>query len=91
MGLKMSKGFAIIVVMEYEFSIGWLFGGLLIALVGGLIVIFYKPIADNLVNGVSSYDKVKLFGVITIVVGLICTANLHTLILSWLVNLMFGR
>ncbi|MDO5451933.1 MAG: hypothetical protein Q4F56_02490 [Candidatus Saccharibacteria bacterium] len=77
--------------MEYEFSIGWLFGGLLIALVGGLIVIFYKPIADNLVNGVSSYDKVKLFGVITIVVGLICTANLHTLILGWLVNLMFGR
>ena len=87
----MSKGFAIIVVMEYTFSVEWLFGGLLIALAGGLIVIFYKPIADNLVSGVSSYDKVKLFGVITIVVGLICTANLHTLILSWLVNLMFGH
>ena len=79
------------VVMEYTFSVEWLFGGLLIALAGGLIVIFYKPIADNLASGVSSYDKVKLFGVITIVVGLICTANLHTLILSWLVNLMFGH
>ena len=47
--------------MEYSFSIGWLFGGLAIALAGGLIVIFYKQIADNLANGVSSYDHVKLF------------------------------
>ena len=77
--------------MDYNFSIGWLFGGLLIALVGGLIVVFYKPIADNLVNGVSSYDKVKLVGVITVIVGLICTANLHTFILGWLVNIIFGR
>ncbi len=77
--------------MEYEFSLGWLFGGLVIALAGGLIVIFYKQIADNLVNGVSSYDKVKLFGVITVVVGLICTANLHTFLLQLLVNIMFGR
>ena len=87
----MSKGFAIIMVMEFEFNTGWLFGGLLIVLAGGLIVIFYKQIADNLANGVSSYDRVKLFGVIAIIVGLICTANLHTLLLSWLVNLMLGR
>ena len=78
-------------VMEFEFNTGWLFGGLLIVLAGGLIVIFYKQIADNLANGVSSYDRVKLFGVIAIIVGLICTANLHTLLLSWLVNLMLGR
>ncbi|MCR5700438.1 MAG: hypothetical protein K6G49_03390 [Candidatus Saccharibacteria bacterium] len=77
--------------MEYEFSIGWLFGGLAIALVGGLIVIFYKPIADNLANGVSSYEKVKLAGVIAIIVGLICTANLHTFLLSLIVNLLFNR
>ena len=77
--------------MSYEFSLGWLFGGLAITLAGGLIVIFYKQIADNLVNGVSSYDKVKLVGVITIVVGLICTANLHTFILTLLVKLLFGR
>ena len=77
--------------MEYSFSIGWLFGGLAIALAGGLIVIFYKQIADNLANGVSSYDHVKLFGIITIVIGLLCTANLHTFILGWLVNLMFNR
>jgi len=77
--------------MSYEFSIGWLIGGLAITIVGGLIVVFYRQIADNFVNGVSSYDKVKLFGIITIVVGLICTANLHTLILTGLVNLLFNR
>ena len=77
--------------MEYSFSVGWLFGGLAIALAGGLIVIFYKQIADNLANGVSSYDHVKLFGVITIIVGLICTANLHNFILGLLVNIIFGR
>ena len=77
--------------MEYEFSLGWMFGGLLIALAGGLIVIFYKQVADNLVNGVSSYDRVKLFGIITAVVGLLITANLHTFILKLLVNLLFGK
>ncbi len=77
--------------MNYEFSLGWLFGGIAITIVGGLIVIFYKQIADNLVNGVSSYDKVKLAGVITVVVGLLCTANLHTFLLRLLVNLMFGK
>lgn len=62
-----------------------------IAIAGGLIVIFYKQIADNLVNGVSSYDKVKLFGTITVVVGLICMANIHTFVLGLIVNLLFGR
>lgn len=79
------------VSMNFEFSVGWLIGGLVIALAGGLIVIFYKQIADNLVSGVSSYDKVKLFGVITIIVGLICTANLHTFLLQLIVNLFFQR
>ena len=77
--------------MEYEFSLGWMFGGLLVALAGGLIVIFYKQVADNLANGVSSYDRVKLFGIITAVVGLLITANLHTFILKLLVNLLFGK
>lgn len=77
--------------MDFEFSFGWLFGGLAITLTGGLIVIFYKQIADNLANGVSSYDRVKLFGVITIIVGLICTANLHVFILQLIVNLIMGR
>lgn len=77
--------------MDFEFSLGWMFGGLAIALVGGLIVIFYKQIADNLVNGVSSYEKVKLFGIIIVIIGLICTANLHVFILSWITSLLFGK
>ena len=77
--------------MDFEYSIGWMFGGLAIALAGGLIVIFYKQIADNLANGVSSYDHVKLFGVITTVVGLLITANLHTFLLSLITNLLFGK
>ncbi len=77
--------------MDYSFSIAWMFGGLAIALIGGLVVLFYKQIADGLANGVTSYDKVKLFGVILILIGLICAANLHTFLLSGLVNLMFNR
>lgn len=77
--------------MDYTFSFGWMFGGLAIALAGGLVVVFYKQIADNLANGVSSYDRVKLFGVIAIIVGLLVTANLHTFILNLIVKLMFGK
>ena len=75
--------------MDYEFSIGWMFGGLVVALEGGLIVIFYKKIADGLAGGVSSYEKVKLFGIIAIVLGLLITSNLLPAILTWLVQLMF--
>ena len=75
--------------MDFEYSIGWMFGGLLIALIGGLIVLFYKQIADNMANGVTSYGRVKLFGIITIVIGLLITANLHTLILSFFVDIIF--
>lgn len=75
--------------MDYEFSIGWMFGGLVVALAGGLIVIFYKQIADGLAGGVSSYEKVKLFGIIAIILGLLITSNLLPAILTWLVQLMF--
>ena len=75
--------------MDYEFSIGWMFGGLVVALAGGLIVIFYKQIVDGLAGGVSSYEKVKLFGIIAIVLGLLITSNLLPAILTWLVQLMF--
>ena len=77
--------------MDFTFSIGWMFGGLAIALVGGLIVIFYKQIADNLANGVSSYERVKLFGVITIIVGFLIASNLMSLVLTGIVNLLFGK
>ena len=77
--------------MDYEFSFGWLVGGLAIALAGGLIVVFYKQIADGLVNGVSSYDKVKLFGIVVIVVGFLFASNLFFFILDLIGNLLFGK
>ena len=77
--------------MDYEFDFGWLFGGLVIALIGGLIVIFYKQISDNLANGVSSYERVKWFGLITIIVGLICATNLHVFVFDWIAHLLIRK
>ena len=76
--------------MDWSFNIGWLFGGVAIAGAGGAIVFFHRQIAENLANGVKSYDHVKLFGTITIVVGLLVAMNLHTLILSIIVNIIRG-
>ena len=86
-----SQKFAIIRLMDYEFNVGWMLGGLAIALAGGLVVIFYKQISDNLASGVSSYERVKLFGVIAITVGLLMASNILPIILTWLVQLMFKR
>ena len=77
--------------MDFTFDFGWMIGGLVIAAAGGAIVFFHRQIAENLANGVSSYDKVKLFGVITIVVGLLVTMNLHTFILTLIVNWIRGN
>lgn len=78
--------------MNYTFDIGWFFGGLAILIGGGLTVIFYKQISDGLANGVSSYDHVKLFGVIAIIVGCLIMANLHTFILGLILGLLgFGK
>ena len=77
--------------MDFTFDFGWMAGGIGITLAGGLVVIFYRQIADNLASGVSSYERVKLFGIITIVIGLLVTANLHIFVLTLLTNLLFGR
>lgn len=77
--------------MDFEWNFGWMIGGLFIALAGGLIVVFYRQIAENLANGVSSYEHVKLFGIVTIIVGFLITANLHILVLTLITNLLFGK
>lgn len=77
--------------MDFTFSIGWLIGGLVIAAAGGAIVFFYRQIAENLANGVSSYTNVKKFGVVTIVVGLLVAANLHTFLLTLIVHWITGK
>ena len=77
--------------MDFTFDFGWMIGGLVITAIGGAIVFFYRQIAENMAHGVSSYEHVKLFGIITIVVGLIVTMNLHTFLLTLLLNLITGK
>lgn len=77
--------------MGWSFSLGWAFVGLLVMVAGALIVIYYQKVAENFLNGVSSYEKTKLIGVITIIVGLILLTNLHTVLLTALVNLLFKK
>ena len=77
--------------MDFTFNFGWMIGGVVITIAGGLIVVFYRQIAENLASGVSSYDRVKLFGIITVVVGLLVTANLHIMVLTLITNLLFHR
>ena len=79
------------ILMDFTFNFGWMIGGIVIAIAGGLIVVFYRQIAENLASGVSSYDRVKLFGIITVVVGLLVTANLHIMVLTLITNLLFHR
>lgn len=77
--------------MDFTFSFGWMFGGIGIIIAGGLVIIFYRQIAENLANGVSSYEKVKLFGIITIVIGFLLATNLFPLVMTALVRLLFNR
>ena len=84
----------IIMLMEvaWTFNVGWMMIGLLIFAAGGAIVALHQKIADSMMAGVVDYQKVKLVGLIVIGLGLIIMINLHTLILSWLVSLIFpGR
>jgi len=75
----------------YEFSMGWLFVGIIIIAFGACVALFYKPIADNLAGGINSYQNVKKFGIITIAVGFVVAISLHTLFLNIFVNLLFKR
>ena len=74
--------------MQWSFSWGWFFGGIAIAIAGLLIVKFHRVVADNLAGGVQSYDKVKLFGIIAIILGFILMSNLHSLILYLIFHIL---
>ena len=58
---------------------------------GALIVIYYQKVAESFLNGVTDYEKTKLIGIIVVVVGLILVTNLHTVLLTAFVNLLFKR
>ena len=77
--------------MDWNFSFGWFITGVLILAAGTAVTVFYQKIGDNLASGVSSYNKIKLVGIIIAGIGFLVMANLHTLILSLFVNLVFKR
>ncbi len=77
--------------MTWEFSIGWFILGTIILASGAAIVVFFRQISYSLASGVSSFDRVKLFGIITCIVGLIVMTNLHTFLLGLLVSIIFQR
>jgi hypothetical protein len=73
----------------YEFSIGWFFAGLIILIAGIAFLKWYQVIADNLGGGVSSYDRYRLWALITCAVGFIVMVNLHTMLLQWFFGTLF--
>ena len=75
--------------MDWNFNIGWMILGLAILIASGAVVANYQKISDHMLSGVSSYDRVKFWGLIGVVVGLIVMANLHTLLLTALVKVLF--
>ena len=77
--------------MDWNFSFGWFITGVIILIAGTCITVFYQKISDSLVSGVSSYEKVKLVGIIVAGIGFLVMANLHTFVLSLLVSLVFKR
>jgi hypothetical protein len=77
--------------MEYEFSLGAFFTGMLIIIAGVLLLRFHAWVADNFMGGVSSYDRVKLASIIACAIGLLVLFNLHTLMLTALVRAIFPR
>lgn len=75
--------------MDWNYSIGWLFVGILILAAGTTITVLYQKIADTWASGPASYEKIKLVGIVVAALGLIIMANLHTLILSLFVSIVF--
>jgi len=56
--------------MQWNFSFGWMIIGLLITAISGLVISKYQTISDNMLSGVSSYDRVKFWGLIGVGLGL---------------------
>ncbi|MDO4979241.1 MAG: hypothetical protein Q4E47_03785 [Candidatus Saccharibacteria bacterium] len=77
--------------MDWNFSVVWLFLGILVIAAGGAMVLFYQPICNNMLDGVSSYEKCKKWGLIVMGIGVLIAMNLHTLLLSLFVKVVFQK
>ena len=77
--------------MQYELSGSAFFFGILILIAGVVFVRFHQWVADNFGNGVSSYDRYKLYAFLTCGLGLLVMTNLHAMLLIWFFGLFFGH
>ena len=77
--------------MQYEFSVGSFFVGLIILAVGVAFVKWHQKVADNFGGGVVSYERYKLWAFITCGLGVVVMLNFHTMFLLWLFNMIFNR
>ncbi|MGI6612309.1 MAG: hypothetical protein ACOX0Z_01915 [Candidatus Nanosyncoccaceae bacterium] len=67
------------------------FIGLAIVAAGAAMVGFYRQISHGIAGGPSSYEKVKLWGVIVCVIGFVVMFNIHTAILHLIFEPIFGK
>jgi len=77
--------------MAYEFSLTWFFIGLIVLAIGVVFVRFHQWVADNFGIGVGSYERYKLYALLTCILGLIVMVNLHTMFLGWFFGMLFNR
>ena len=75
--------------MNYEFSLGSFFFGLMIIIAGAVFMRFHQWVADNFGGGLGSYDRYKLYALITVIVGFLVMTNLHVVILRFLLGFVF--
>ena len=70
------------------YNFGYFLGGVALLTAGILIVVFHQKIGDNLASGVSSYGKIKLFGLGACILGIIFISNLHIILLRLFMHLI---
>lgn len=73
----------------YEFSLASFFTGIIVVIAGAIFVRYYQWVADNFGGGVGSYDKYKLYAILTCVGGLLVMVNLHIMFLKWFFGMLF--
>ena len=76
--------------MTYYFSWNWFFIGIVVLAAGVALTVWYRPIADSIASGVSSYEKFRLYGLIACLLGFVVMLNLHTMLLNWFFGMLFG-
>ena len=77
--------------MGYELSAGSFFIGLVILLAGVAFVRWHQRVADSFGSGMGSYERYKMYAIVTCVVGFLVMINLHAVILGALVDAVFNR